>query len=251
MLGDLLTRCLVLFFGYAYPAFECFKSVEKNKVDIAELRFWCQYWIIVGLLTVCERVGDIFVSWLPMYGETKLAFIIYLWYPKTMGTSYIYQTLLRPFVAKHETDIDRKLLELKARAWDLALYYWQNCTKMGQSTFFQILEYLATQSGKLKTNGSEKANGYEPSGSPVSSPNEMGSAGKQGKRPPRPPMSQGPTMSRSLSSESPKVNRGSVQLDNQSEHVQTFNADNIPDGDVNEKLHQFRMRLRRSNPIHN
>lgn len=30
--------------GYAYPAFQCFKTVEKNKVEIEELRFWCQYW---------------------------------------------------------------------------------------------------------------------------------------------------------------------------------------------------------------
>lgn len=65
------------------------------------------------------------------------------------GTGYIYETLLRPFVVKHETDIDRKLLELRARAWDLAIYYWQNCTSLGQSAFFQVLDYLAAQSGKF------------------------------------------------------------------------------------------------------
>lgn len=32
--------------GYAYPAFECFKTVENNKVQIEELRFWCQYWYV-------------------------------------------------------------------------------------------------------------------------------------------------------------------------------------------------------------
>ncbi|KAJ8899126.1 hypothetical protein K2173_010589 [Erythroxylum novogranatense] len=162
MLGDLITRSLVLFLGYAYPAFECFKSVEKNKVDNAELRFWCQYWVIIGLLTVCESVGDVFMSWMPMYGETKLAFIIYLWHPKTKGTLYIYEALLRPFVAKHETDIDRKFLEYRARAWDFALYYWQNCTELGQTTFFQALEYLAAQSSKLKTSGSEVCSGSLP-----------------------------------------------------------------------------------------
>lgn len=30
--------------GYAFPAFECYKVVEKNKVEIEELRFWCKYW---------------------------------------------------------------------------------------------------------------------------------------------------------------------------------------------------------------
>ncbi|XP_028074979.1 HVA22-like protein i [Camellia sinensis] len=82
MLGDFFTRGLVLVLGYAYPAFECFKTVEKNRVEIEELRFWCQYWIIVAVLTVFERIGDIFISWLPMYGEMKLAMFIYLWYQR-------------------------------------------------------------------------------------------------------------------------------------------------------------------------
>ncbi|KAJ0479001.1 hypothetical protein HanHA300_Chr00c0882g0819841 [Helianthus annuus] len=63
MIGSFLTRGLVMLFGYAYPAYECFKSVEKNKPDIEQLRFWCQYWILVAVLTVCERIGDTFISW--------------------------------------------------------------------------------------------------------------------------------------------------------------------------------------------
>ncbi|MFS8028944.1 hypothetical protein Hanom_Chr16g01516491 [Helianthus anomalus] len=46
-------------FGYAYLAYECFKSVEKNKPDIEQLRFL----ILVAVLTVSERIGDTFVSW--------------------------------------------------------------------------------------------------------------------------------------------------------------------------------------------
>lgn len=82
--------------GYAYPAYECYKTVEKNKPEIEQLLFWCQYWyvllisfsvtrlattysmddslvtfifssfgdrILVAFLTVCERVGDAFISW--------------------------------------------------------------------------------------------------------------------------------------------------------------------------------------------
>ncbi|KAE8661149.1 putative HVA22-like protein g [Hibiscus syriacus] len=59
MLGDFLTRLLVLVFGYAYPAFECFKKVEKSRVEIDELRFWCKYWILVAFITVLERITDI------------------------------------------------------------------------------------------------------------------------------------------------------------------------------------------------
>ncbi|KAL1542921.1 putative HVA22-like protein g [Salvia divinorum] len=146
MIGSFLTRALVLIFGYVYPAYECFKTVEMNKPDINQLRFWCQYWILVAGLTVCERIGDIFIGWVPMYGEAKLAFFIYLWFPKTKGTAYVYDSFFRPYVAKHETEIDRNLVELKLKAGDMAVSYWQKVATYGQTRIFDILQYIASQS---------------------------------------------------------------------------------------------------------
>ncbi|XP_061373278.1 putative HVA22-like protein g [Gastrolobium bilobum] len=146
MIGSFLTRGLVMVFGYAYPAYECYKTVEKNKPEIEQLRFWCQYWILVALLTVCERIGDAFISWVPMYSEAKLAFFIYLWYPKTKGTTYVYDSFFKPYVAKHETEIDRNLLELKTRAGDIVVVYWQRAASYGQTRIFDILQYVAAQS---------------------------------------------------------------------------------------------------------
>nr|CAD1821341.1 unnamed protein product [Ananas comosus var. bracteatus] len=133
MIGSFLTRALILALGYAYPAYDCYKTVELNKPEIEKLRFWCQYWILVALLTVCERVADNFISWLPMYSEAKLAFIVYLWYPKTKGTTYVYDTFFRPYVAKHETEIDRNLLELRTRASDITVLYFQRVASYGQT----------------------------------------------------------------------------------------------------------------------
>lgn len=145
MLGELITNSLVLILGYAYPAFECFKTLEKHGVENGELRFWCQYWVIVAILTVFERVGDLFISWVPMYGEMKLALIIYLWYPKTKGTWYVYEAMLRPFVENHETDIERSLKALRSKAWDVAIYYWHNSTELGQTKFFEIIDYMVSK----------------------------------------------------------------------------------------------------------
>ncbi|GMH09984.1 hypothetical protein Nepgr_011825 [Nepenthes gracilis] len=167
MLGEFINRGLVLILGYAFPAFECFKTVEKNRVEIDELRFWCQYWIIVAVLSVIERLGDILISWVPLYAEMKLAFIIYLWYPKTKGTSYVYESLLRPFVVKHETDIERNLQALRLRAWDLAIYYMQNCTELGQSAFFEVVHYVANQSARLKGVSTQKNEPGQPRGPPA------------------------------------------------------------------------------------
>ncbi|KAI4364176.1 hypothetical protein MLD38_020304 [Melastoma candidum] len=149
MLGGFLGRCLLLVFGYAYPAFRCFKTVEKNRVGIDELRFWCQYWIIMALVTVVERFADILISWLPFYGELKLALVIYLWHPNSLGTGNVYNNLLCPFMAKHENDIDRSLSEMRARAWDMTVLYWQHVTELAQAMFFRSLSYLATHSEKL------------------------------------------------------------------------------------------------------
>ncbi|KAK9136451.1 hypothetical protein Syun_015781 [Stephania yunnanensis] len=146
MIGSFLTRGLVMVFGYAYPAFECYKTVEKNKPEIDELRFWCQYWILVAIMTVFERVGDIFISWVPMYSEAKLAFFIYLWYPKTKGTTYIYNSFFKPYLEKHEVEIDRNLLEMRARASDFAVIHCRQAISYGQTRIFQIFQYIASQS---------------------------------------------------------------------------------------------------------
>ncbi|CAN8316586.1 unnamed protein product [Cochlearia groenlandica] len=146
MLGDFIIRFLVLILGYTYPAFECFKTVEKNKVDIEELRFWCQYWILLAFISSFERVGDIFISWLPLYGEMKVVFFVYLWYPKTKGTRHVYERLLKPYIAKHETEIDRKIMELRARAWDFFVFYFHNFAQSAQSTFMQAFQHLLAQS---------------------------------------------------------------------------------------------------------
>ncbi|KAK4723049.1 hypothetical protein R3W88_013282 [Solanum pinnatisectum] len=146
MIGSFITRVLVMVFGYAYPAYECFKTVEMNKPDIQQLRFWCQYWILVAMLTVCERFGDAFISWVPMYSEAKLAFVIYLWCPKTKGTTYVYDAFFKPVILRHEPEIDKNLLELRTRAGDMFFLYWQKAASYGQTRVFDILQYIASQS---------------------------------------------------------------------------------------------------------
>ncbi|KAI3918821.1 hypothetical protein MKX01_042141 [Papaver californicum] len=146
MMGSFITRVLIMVFGYAYPAYECYKIVEKNRPEIEQLRLWCQYWILVATLTVSERIADTFVSWVPMYSEAKLAFYIYLWYPKTEGATYVYDSFFRPYLAQHETEIDRNLLELKASAGGIAKLYCQKAVTYGQAKVFKIMQYVALHS---------------------------------------------------------------------------------------------------------
>ncbi|CAM8919091.1 unnamed protein product [Rhodiola kirilowii] len=146
MIGSFLTRGLLMILGYAYPAYECYKCVELNKPDIQELLFWCKYWILVSVLAVGERIGDAFISWIPMYSEAKLAFIVYLWFPKTRGTTYVYSSFFRPYLAKHETEIDRNLMEIKTRVGDIAVVSFKRAATYSQTKVYDVLQYIAAQS---------------------------------------------------------------------------------------------------------
>jgi receptor expression-enhancing protein 1/2/3/4 len=47
MVVSIITRALILILGYAYPAYDCYKTVELNRPEVEQLRFWCQYWFVL------------------------------------------------------------------------------------------------------------------------------------------------------------------------------------------------------------
>lgn len=49
-------------------------------------------------------------------------------------------------MAKHEPEIDRNLLELRVKAADITIVYWQKALSYGQKRFFEILQYISSQS---------------------------------------------------------------------------------------------------------
>lgn len=59
---------------------------------------------------------------------------------------------MQPYVARHETDIDRNLLELRTRAGDMAVMYCQKAAKYGQTQVFEVLQYVASRSSGSRTN---------------------------------------------------------------------------------------------------
>ena len=47
-------------------------------------------------------------------------------------------------MAKHEVEIDHTLLELRVKAGDIAILYWQKAVSFGQTRFFEILQYVSS-----------------------------------------------------------------------------------------------------------
>uniref|UniRef100_J3LJN4 HVA22-like protein n=1 Tax=Oryza brachyantha TaxID=4533 RepID=J3LJN4_ORYBR len=187
MAGSFITGALMIILGYAYPAYDCYKTVELNKPGIEKLRFWCQYWILLAVLTVFDRVGN-FVSWLPMYSEAKLAFVVYLWCPKTLGTAYVYESFFKPCIAKHEAEIDNNLLELRTRASDMVVLYFQKVTNYGQTRFYEILQYVASQSQTQTSRSQARQQQQRPPGPPPPHNHQVNPAPQPVPAPPVPPV---------------------------------------------------------------
>ncbi|KAJ9559091.1 hypothetical protein OSB04_013705 [Centaurea solstitialis] len=62
------------------------------------------------------------------------------------GTTYVYDSFFRPCISKHETDIDRNLMELRTRAGDISVSYWQRAASYRQTRVFDVLRYISSQS---------------------------------------------------------------------------------------------------------
>lgn len=58
----------------------------------------------------------------------------------------MYDSFFKPYVSKHETEIDRNIIELKTKAGDFVVIYLQKAASYGQTRVFDILQYVASQS---------------------------------------------------------------------------------------------------------
>jgi receptor expression-enhancing protein 5/6 len=87
--------------GFLYPAYMSFKSMESHKGANGaadDSTQWLTYWVVFSSLALLESVASFLVSWIPMYYAVKTCFIIWLYYPRTLGAEVIYNQVVRPYV---------------------------------------------------------------------------------------------------------------------------------------------------------
>ncbi|TFL06390.1 TB2/DP1, HVA22 family-domain-containing protein [Pterulicium gracile] len=107
MLMSLLSHILIGYFCFALPSFATFKALSHRPLSEPDLERWTTYWAVVGVFLSLETGFEFFISWLPFYWEIKTAFLLFLALPQTEGSTYIYQTYLRPFFSQNEVELDR------------------------------------------------------------------------------------------------------------------------------------------------
>ena len=133
--------------GFVYPAFKSFQAIEsKMKGDDQQ---WLIYWVVYGFFSVIETFSDFLLYWIPFYYAFKvranrfmslawtvslvltltlrpllfifkLAFLLWMMLPQTMGAMFLYESFLRDFLKKNESKIDTALKDAKKTSSSMA-----------------------------------------------------------------------------------------------------------------------------------
>ncbi|CAK8539853.1 unnamed protein product [Lathyrus sativus] len=93
--------------GVALPVYSTFKAIESKNQD-AQQRCLV-YWAAFGSFSLVEVFTDKLISWVPMYYHVKFAFLVWLQLPPTNGAKQLYMNHVRPFLIKHQENLDRVL----------------------------------------------------------------------------------------------------------------------------------------------
>ncbi|XP_028416502.1 receptor expression-enhancing protein 5-like [Dendronephthya gigantea] len=148
-LGAIGLFSLYLIFGYGaalivnalgamYPAYASVKAVES--IDKDDDTQWLIYWIVYAAFTVVEYFSDFLFSWFPFYFLAKLIFLCWCMAPiSSNGSTFIYHRFIKPFVVKHQSEIDEALNEARSAASSAAN------TAMDQAKNEAMKQYLQQQ----------------------------------------------------------------------------------------------------------
>ena len=90
--------------GLAYPAFMSFVALETEEKD--DDKQWLTYWVCYGVFSIIDQFAGIILSFIPFYFFLKLAFLVYLFHPKTKGALMVYTNYVSPFVKSYRAKVE-------------------------------------------------------------------------------------------------------------------------------------------------
>ena len=67
------------------------------------------------VFTFAEFFLDFFMSWIPLFFETKILFLCWLVHSNFSGAKFVYENFVDEVFLKHEVDIDHSLAVCKAQ----------------------------------------------------------------------------------------------------------------------------------------
>merc|ERR1712071_488646 len=122
--------------GFIYPAYESIKAIETaNSKDDTK---WLTYWVVYSSFIIVEFFSDYLLYWIPFYFFLKIGLLIWCMHPNYNGTTFIYNTVIRPVFLQNEKRVDNLLT--KAHEKGQAAY--QKATDSAKETLNEAREEI-------------------------------------------------------------------------------------------------------------
>ena len=95
--------------GVVYPAFASFIALETEEKE--DDKQWLTYWICFGFFQIIDCFGGIILQFIPFYFFLKVAFMVWLFHPKSMGALWLYNNYMQAYVKKYRSQIEKGIKE--------------------------------------------------------------------------------------------------------------------------------------------
>ncbi|KAF9183107.1 hypothetical protein BGZ50_004441 [Haplosporangium sp. Z 11] len=102
-----------------YPAYASYKAI--NSGDNTRLTAWLMYWSVMGIFTLAEFVLD------------------------TLGSIYLYQAFIDPYLSQHEKEIDQTLKDIQKQAMAMGMRYVKQAIQMIQNLLLDLYKKSQNQ----------------------------------------------------------------------------------------------------------
>merc|ERR1712207_71959 len=135
--------------GFIYPAYKSFEAIEGKKQNEV-ITQWLIYWVVYSLFAIIEVFVDFLLFWIPFYYTFKMAFLLWAMLPQTRGAKYLYDSFLKDFLKKNESEIDAALHEAKKNASTVVQEAAKATAELSVTGAAKVAGYAASQNG---TNG--------------------------------------------------------------------------------------------------
>lgn len=99
--------------GFLYPGYMTIKTAGNQ--DREALKQWLSYWLTFGFMELIDGLLIlIFLYFLPFFYPIKALFLIWLFYPKSKGASFLYEKAFRRLYQKIKSLKDDEVVDMKA-----------------------------------------------------------------------------------------------------------------------------------------
>ena len=76
-----------------------FIALESEGAD--DDKQWLTYWVCFGLFNIVDQFAGIILQFIPFYFFLKLAFLVWLFHPATLGATTIFNLVILPYMTEY------------------------------------------------------------------------------------------------------------------------------------------------------